>query len=143
MIFVATGQGLDEEMAARIRRHRAARGVEWETAEVPVDLVPWFVGNPHRDGSILVDCITLWLSNLLRKGLTEEEIIEQVQALLKSTRSAQGRIILVSNELGMGLVPFEAEARAFRTLSGQVNQIIAREADEVHFVVSGLAIRVK
>jgi adenosylcobinamide kinase/adenosylcobinamide-phosphate guanylyltransferase len=143
MIFVATGQGLDEEMAERIRRHRSARGPQWETAEVPVDLVAWFESNQEREGSVVVDCVTLWLSNLLSAGLSEPGAIEQAHALSKVMRSAQARIILVTNELGMGVVPFEAGGRAFRTLAGQVNQIIAREADEVHFVVSGLAVRLK
>jgi len=143
MVFVATGQGLDDEMAERIRRHQAARGPQWETAEVPIDLVSWFHGNQDRDGSILVDCITLWLSNLLSEGLSEPEVIAQVQALLKTMRNISGRIIIVTNELGMSVVPFEADARRFRNLSGEVNQIIAREADEVHFVVSGLVMRLK
>jgi adenosylcobinamide kinase/adenosylcobinamide-phosphate guanylyltransferase len=143
MVFVATGQGLDDEMAEHIRRHQAARGPQWETAEVPIDLVSWFHGNQDRDGSILVDCITLWLSNLLSNGLSEPEVIAQVQALLKTMENIPGRIIIVTNELGMSVVPFEVDTRRFRNLSGQVNQIIARKADEVHFVVSGLVTRLK
>jgi adenosylcobinamide kinase/adenosylcobinamide-phosphate guanylyltransferase len=143
MIFVATGQGVDDEMADRIRRHQAARGPQWETAEVPVDLAAWFHANRQRGGSIVVDCITLWLSNLSSKGLSAQEIIERLHVLVKTMLSGRGRIILVTNELGMGVVPFEAGARQFRTLAGQVNQILAREADEVHFVVSGLVTRLK
>ena len=142
-IFVATGQGLDEEMAERIRRHRTARGPQWETAEVPVDLIAWFEANRERDGSVVVDCLTLWLSNLLSRGLSEQGVIEQARTLSKVMRGALARIILVTNELGMSVVPFEAAARAFRDLAGQVNQLIAREADEVHFVVGGLAARLK
>jgi adenosylcobinamide kinase/adenosylcobinamide-phosphate guanylyltransferase len=142
-IFLATGQPLDEEMAERIRRHQVSRGADWKTEEVPLELLTWFDENRHRYRVVVLDCVTLWLSNLLRSGVSEPEIPRLVTALLHAIHATRSRVIAVTNELGLGLVPFEAEARRFRDLAGQVNQQIAREADEVHFVAAGLSVRLK
>ncbi len=141
--FVATGQGLDDEMAVRIARHQATRDEDWVTAEVPIDVEAWVVTQGSQYRAILFDCVTLWLSNLLGIGLKESDILDQVGTLLRAMRTTPARVVIVSNELGLGLVPAEPSARAFRDLAGRVNQQIAAEADEVHFVVSGIPLRLK
>jgi adenosylcobinamide kinase/adenosylcobinamide-phosphate guanylyltransferase len=141
--FVATSEPLDQEMAERIQRHRALRGASWQTHEVPSDLVEWMQKHGHDYQSIVIDCLTLWLSNLLGRGMADAGILERVSLLLQTIRATRERVVLVTNELGLGLVPMEASARRFRELAGQVNQRVAAEADEVYFVVSGVPTRIK
>jgi adenosylcobinamide kinase/adenosylcobinamide-phosphate guanylyltransferase len=141
--FVATGQGLDEEMAARIARHQAARQPDRETVEEPIDVEAWLAKSGAQYQTILFDCVTLWLSNLAGIGLDEQNILARTGALLEAMRAAAARVVIVSNELGLGLVPAEPHARAFRDVAGRVNQQLAAEADEVHLVVSGLLLRLK
>lgn len=141
--FVATGQGLDEEMAARIARHQATRPGDWETVEEPLEVEAWFATHGVQYRTILFDCVTLWLSNLIEAGTNEAAIHVRVEALLKSMQAASARVVIVSNELGMGLVPAEPSTRGFRDLAGRVNQQIAESAAEVCLVVSGIPIRLK
>jgi adenosylcobinamide kinase/adenosylcobinamide-phosphate guanylyltransferase len=142
-IFVATGRALDKEMAGRIRRHQRERGAGWETAEVPMELTAWFEKHQGRYRVIVLDCMTLWLSNLLGSGVPESEILDRVKNLLRAIHGTRSRVIIVANELGMGVVPFDPETRRFRDLAGQVNQQVARAADRVYFVASGCAIQMK
>lgn len=141
--FVATGQALDAEMAARIRRHQTRRASDWETAEVPLELAEWCAGHGGRYRTIVLDCVTLWLSNLNELSAGESAIEMRVEELLHAVRTTTARVIIVSNELGLGLVPAEPAARAFRDVAGRVNQQIAAEADEVHVVFSGVPLRIK
>lgn len=141
--FVATGQGLDDEMVLRIARHQATRSADWETAEVPIELAAWFSSHGKRHRTIVLDCVTLWLSNLIGAGVAEQAIAKRVTALLKAVRMTAARVVIVSNELGLGLVPAEPSARAFRDVAGRVNQQIAAAADEVHLIISGMPLRVK
>ncbi|ULA63356.1 MAG: hypothetical protein LZF86_110051 [Nitrospira sp.] len=141
--FVATGQGLDVEMAARIARHQATRAADWETAEVPLELAEWFSTSGSRYRTIVLDCVTLWLSNLQGAGVTESDLRAQVAALLKAMRKTKARVVIVSNELGLGLVPAEPTVRRFRDLAGRVNQWLAAGADDAHLVVSGIPVRLK
>jgi adenosylcobinamide kinase/adenosylcobinamide-phosphate guanylyltransferase len=142
-IFVATGQPLDKEMAGRIRRHQAERGAGWETAEVPIELTTWFEKHQGRYRIIVLDCMTLWLSNLLGSGVPDSDIHERVEDLLQAIHDIRSRVIIVANEVGMGVVPFDPETRRFRDLAGHVNQQVARAADRVYFVVSGCLIQMK
>ena len=142
-IFVATGQALDKEMAERIRRHQAERGAGWETAEVPMELAPWFEEHRGRYRVIVLDCMTLWLSNLLGSGVPDGDIPDRVNDLLNAIHRVQARVIAVANELGMGVVPFDPATRRFRDLAGRLNQQLARAADRVYFVVSGCSVQVK
>ncbi|MBI3602952.1 MAG: bifunctional adenosylcobinamide kinase/adenosylcobinamide-phosphate guanylyltransferase [Nitrospirae bacterium] len=141
--FVATGQALDEEMTVRIARHQASRGSEWKTEEVPIDLAGWFDRQGLAYRTIVVDCLTLWLSNLRERGVSEPLVSERVSMLLRAIQGTAARVVIVTNELGLGLVPLEASTRQFRDLAGQVNQQIAAEADEVYFILSGLPVQVK
>lgn len=142
-VFVATGQGLDAEMSARIARHQATRSSDWETAEVPLELAEWFSHHGHHYRTIVVDCVTLWLSNLQGLRAAEPVTMKRVEELLKTMRATAARVVIVSNELGLGLVPVEPPVRAFRDVAGRVNQQIAAEADEVHMVMGGIPLRLK
>lgn len=141
--FVATGQGLDDEMVERIARHQATRSAEWQTVEEPLDVEGWFAKQGPGYRTIVFDCMTLWLSNLLGSGLVESIILARVETLLEAMRLTGANIIIVSNELGCGLVPVEPSVRAFRDLSGRVNQCLAAGADEAYLVVGGLPLRLK
>ncbi|MBH0186334.1 MAG: bifunctional adenosylcobinamide kinase/adenosylcobinamide-phosphate guanylyltransferase [Nitrospira sp.] len=136
--FVATGQGLDEEMAMRIARHRATRSADWETVEVPIELEQWFVTSGSHYRTILFDCVTLWLSNLIGAQVKEPDIYTRVAACMNVMRTTSARVVIV-----MGLVPAEPSTRGFRDLAGRVNQLIAGTADEVYLVVSGIPLRLK
>lgn len=141
--FVATGQGLDDEMAERIARHQATRSAEWQTVEEPLDVGAWFAKQGAEYRTIVFDCVTLWLSNLVGIGLVESVILARVETLLDAMRRTGSKVIIVSNELGSGLVPAEPSVRAFRDLSGRVNQCLAAGADEAYLAVSGLPLRLK
>ena len=142
-IVVATAEGLDEEMAMKIARHRQSRSPAWETAEVPIELTTWFTEKAKTYRIIVVDCLTMWLSNLSGIGKKDQEIREEAQTFLRSIRRIRARVVLVSNELGMGVVPGDPISRWFRELSGNVNRLVAEEADEAYLIVSGMPIRLK
>lgn len=141
--FVATGQALDREMKVRIERHQATRSSDWETAEVPTDLAKWFINKGDSYRTIVLDCLTLWLSNLKGRHLRDVDVSEATANLLLAIRATKARVVIVSNELGLGLVPATKPVRAFRDLAGRVNQQVAAEADEVYLTISGLPLRLK
>lgn len=141
--FLATGQALDPEMQERITRHQASRSRDWQTAEVPVDLAAWFSKHGAGFHSVVLDCLTLWLSNLQGLRVPDAAMPERVSALLQAMRESSRRVVIVSNELGLGLVPVGRPARKFRDLAGKINQQVAAEADEVYFVISGQSLRLK
>jgi adenosylcobinamide kinase / adenosylcobinamide-phosphate guanylyltransferase len=137
-IYVATAQGLDAEMAARIGAHRARRGAGWSTLEAPRDLVAILTAPGHAP--ILVDCLTLWLSNLM---MADAQIDAEFGRLVQALQNATAPVVLVANEVGSGIVPDNALARRFRDLQGSLNQRIAAQADNVVLVVAGLPLYVK
>lgn len=141
--FVATGQALDREMKTRIERHQAARSSDWETAEVPVDIAAWVSRNGHDYQAIVIDCLTLWLSNLRQRRRSKSAISVATADMLRAIRATRTRVVIVSNELGLGLVPATKVVRGFRDLAGRVNQQVAAEADEVYLTISGLPLRLK
>ena len=140
-VLVATAQPLDEEMAARIARHRADRGPRWTTVEAPLDLPGALAGLAGGGrGAVLVDCLTLWATNLL---LAEADADAATAALLAAARALDRPLILVANEVGLGIVPDNALARRFRDLAGTLNQRVAEAADRVEFVAAGLPLVLK
>ena len=141
--FVATGQALDREMKARIERHQATRSSDWETVEIPTDIGMWISSNNITYQSVIIDCLTLWLSNMKGRRMRDSAICDATADLLRAIRRTKSCIVIVSNELGMGLVPATKPVRAFRDLAGRINQKVAAEADEVYLVVSGLPLRLK
>jgi len=141
--FVATGEPFDQEMAVRIRKHQRSRGKGWITKEVPINLADWLEQEGAQYPIVVVDCLTLWLNNLLRSKVRASRISSHVRKLLHAIRSCPSHVVMVSNELGLGLVPGDSVSREFRDLAGRMNQLVAAEADEVHFLVSGIPLRVK
>ena len=140
LIYVATGEPLDGEMAARIARHRKDRGTRWRTMDAPIHL-PEVIRREAAPGRVLlVDCLTLWLSNLM---LGEHDLPVATHQLIDALGEAQGPVLLVTNEVGMGIVPENALARRFRDEAGRLNQRVAELATEVQLVAAGLALRMK
>jgi len=139
-VYCATAEAGDAEMAARIAAHRARRGRFWRTVEAPLALAP-VIGSEAAGGHpLLVDCLTLWLSNLLLAG---RPVDEEMEALCGALRLAAGPVVLVANEVGMGLVPETPLGRQFRDAAGFLNQEVAALADRVVFVAAGLPLVLK
>jgi adenosylcobinamide kinase/adenosylcobinamide-phosphate guanylyltransferase len=141
--YLATAQPLDGEMAERILRHQQSRGGDWHTLEEPLRVAEAIRENGDRFHLILLDCLTLWISNLMMAGWSEENIVREADRLMQAGQAAECSLIFVGNEVGMGIVPDNLQARIFRDWSGLVQQKIAREADEVYLMVSGLPQRIK
>jgi adenosylcobinamide kinase/adenosylcobinamide-phosphate guanylyltransferase len=137
-VYVATAQAGDAEMAARIADHRARRGAGWHTIEAPHDPAAAIAAAPA--GGLLVDCLTLWLTNRM---LADADIEAETAGLESTLASRRGPVVLVSNEVGAGIVPDNALARRFVDLQGRLNQRIAARADRVVLVVAGLPLIVK
>ena len=141
-VYVATAQALDTEMEERIAKHRRERGSGWETIEEPLHLGRAVRGLAQTHDVAIIDCLTLWLSNLMGAGLPIEEAQED---LVQSFRSLTGstRLFVVSNEVGMGIVPENEMARQFRDMAGRLNQRVAEEADECFLVAAGIPLKIK
>ena len=138
--YIATAQAFDAEMRAKIDLHRTQRGPDWTTVEAPYDLAPALKAVPAGQG-VLLDCVTLWLSNLLlREEPTPDDDIAKVLAALERM---EGPVIVVSNEVGQGIVPENRLARRFRAMQGGLNRDIAARADTVVAVMAGLPLALK
>jgi adenosylcobinamide kinase/adenosylcobinamide-phosphate guanylyltransferase len=138
-IYIATAQSFDDEMSERIALHQTRRGEGWETVEAPHDLVGAIEVVPDQR-PILVDCLTLWLTNRMLADANLESDCERLEQVLAASR---GPWFVVSNEVGLGIVPDNQLARRFRDAAGRLNQRIAARADYVLFMVAGLPMRVK
>ena len=142
-LFLATSEALDEEMAQRIENHKKVRGPEWQTIEEPVEIVSK-INEYGADGKvILIDCLTLWLYNLLMRWDNDLRIMEETEKLIDSLKKSPTSSILVSNEVGMGIVPADPLSRRYRDLLGTMNQRIAEALDTVIFMVSGIPLFLK
>ena len=139
-LYIATGQALDGEMAERIDHHRRRRGPHWSTLEEPVELAQALDNVLRPDRPVLVDCLTLWISNLMHAG---RDVDRAVDALCEVLVRPNGPVVLVSNEVGLGLVPDNALAREFRDHQGRVNQRVAAICRKVVFVAAGLPLVLK
>jgi adenosylcobinamide kinase/adenosylcobinamide-phosphate guanylyltransferase len=134
-LYLATAQPGDAEMAERIDRHRRRRGPAWSTVEEPLDLGPVLRQHARADRPILVDCLTLWLSNVIAAG---RDAMAETARLTRDLTGLAGPVVFVSNEVGLGIVPATPLGRAFRDDAGRLNQEMALVADRVIFVVAGL-----
>jgi adenosylcobinamide kinase/adenosylcobinamide-phosphate guanylyltransferase len=143
LCYIATGQPADTEMAERIAAHKARRGEKWSTVEEPVLLTEALKTADGRFRAIMVDCITLWLTNLLLAHEDADRTLEEVGKLAELLPELTTPLILVSNEVGMGIVPDNPLARTFRDLAGRANEILAAAADEVYVTISGIPLRLK
>ena len=141
-LFMATAQTLDGEMEERVKRHKETRGPQWGLLEEPLEIAKALIDNCKGFEAVLLDCLTVWLSNvLLDKG--EELVDEYVRTLLEAFKIAEQSIIMVSNEVGMGIIPDNPLGRKFRDLAGHLNQEIAKTADKVILTVAGLPVYLK
>jgi adenosyl cobinamide kinase/adenosyl cobinamide phosphate guanylyltransferase len=136
VVVIATAEPRDEEMAERIRRHREQRPSEWSTVEEPVDLEAALASVPH-EAQALVDCLTLWVSNLVERGLSDEDVEDRARKAASLAASRTSGTVAVTNEVGSGVVPANPLARRYRDLLGGVNAIWAEAADRVGLVVAG------
>ena len=139
-VYIATGTPGDAEMSARIQQHRARRGDRWRTVEEPLDLSGALAREARGGRTVLVDCLTLWLSNVMAAGHDPEAGMD---GLVRALGQSTGAIVLVANEVGLGIVPDNALARAFRDHAGRLNQAVASVADRVIFVAAGLPMTLK
>ncbi len=143
LLYVATAEVRDAEMAERVDRHRLARDARWRSLEEPLDLAGKIPPAAGGCEAILVDCLTLWLSNLLERTGDGLEITDEANRLIAALRQLDAAVYIVSNEVGSGIVPENRLARCFRDLAGLLNQQFAAAADEAWMVVSGLPLRLK
>ena len=139
-LYIATGQAWDDEMRERIASHQTRCGDGWETVEAPLDLAQALETHAQADRPILVDCLTLWVTNLM---LGEHDIGKAFDGLAATLPGLEGPVVFVSNEVGLGIVPDNAMARAFRDHAGRLHQLIASLADDVYFVAAGLPLKMK
>lgn len=136
-LYLATAEAMDDEMAARIAKHKARRGAAWETIEEPREMVAVLGREARPDRPILVDCLTLWLSFLMFRDAQAEAEIGKLRDLLQS-RALRGPVVFVSNEIGLGVVPDNEMSRLFLDAQGELNQLVAKLADQVVLVTAGL-----
>lgn len=142
-IFIATSVPTDKEMDARVVKHQKERGDDWITAEVPVEIPSKIIELSESSDVILVDCLTLWISNLMFNNVDDDAIVKITQELQDTLKIINVPVFLVANEVGMGVVPENALARRFRDMAGMVNQKIAQTADKVIYTVAGIPMIVK
>lgn len=136
VVFVATGEAGDAEMADRIARHRAERPGHWTTVEAPLDLTGAVV-DLAPEQAVIVDCLSLWVSNLMGRGDDEASTLQQAEALGRWAAAYPGQVLAVSNEVGSGIVPLHPVSRDYRDRLGRVNAIVAAHADLAQLVVAG------
>ena len=139
-IYIATAEAFDAEMIDKIAVHKARRGAVWTNVEEPLDLVGTIGRADAPDAVLLVDCLTIWLSNLMAD---HRDIASEIARLVDALDGLQGKIVMVANEVGLGIVPENTLSRTFRNLHGTLNQTVAGVADRVVFVAAGLPLALK
>jgi adenosylcobinamide kinase / adenosylcobinamide-phosphate guanylyltransferase len=139
--FIATAKAVDAEMEAKIRRHRKERPNSWQTVEEPLDLAPILATHGADFDLLLVDCLTIFVANALEDGVTSAN--EHIDSLVRALRTAEASVVLVSNEVGSGVVPDYPSGRQFRDLLGELNQRVAAVADNVVLMIAGLPLVLK
>ena len=142
-IFVATCIPYDDEMRHRVAKHRRERSQNWQTLEAPELLPQAITENSGNASVLLVDCLTLWINNLLAASGDTEKIVKKIEKLVQAIEAANCPVVLVSNEVGAGIVPENQLARQYRDLVGTANQAVAAQADRVIWMVAGIPVTVK
>lgn len=142
-LYLATLEVLDEEMSRRVEEHKKMRGDEWITVEEPIEVVKRIEQYQKKIEVILLDCLTLWLTNLMLRGNDDSRILNEIDRFTSVSKEIQSSLIVVSNEVGMGIVPVDPLGRRFRDISGMANQRIASVSEKVIFMVSGIPIFLK
>lgn len=141
--FIATGQALDKEMRERIRKHQQLRPRHWQTFEETQDIAALLKKINNDFPCIIIDCLTLLVSNLLLAGHGHAVIEDKIRQLVAGLKKKKAQAVIIANEVGLGIVPRNKLAREFRDITGRMNQIVAKEADEVVFMVSGIPTKIK
>ncbi|MEM9107010.1 MAG: bifunctional adenosylcobinamide kinase/adenosylcobinamide-phosphate guanylyltransferase [Pseudomonadota bacterium] len=139
-VYVATGRSFDTEMEDRIRHHKQRRGPEWRTIEEPLALVGVLEEQGREGRALLVDCLTLWVTNLM---MDDRDIETEASRLAETLTVTAGAVVLVSNEVGLGIVPDNAMARQFRDHAGRLHQLVAAQAQDVYLMAAGLPLKMK
>jgi len=142
-LFIATAQAFDAEMERRIRDHRVERGAAFETLEEPLALADTIRAHSERVDVIVIDCLTLWLSNLLMQDERGSHVDGQLEALLAALCARRSHVVVVTNEVGMGVVPDNALARRFRDCTGRAHTQLARASDEIYLGALGCLLRLR
>ncbi len=140
-LYVATCEFFDEEMEEKIRRHREERGDVWDLVEEPL-IVPEALSQAKEYDTVVVDSVTVWVGNMLFRGMGRKKILSEIDRTLEVAKSLK-KVIFVSDEVGMGIVPENPISRRFRSILGEVNQRVAKGSEEVYVVFSGIPVRIK
>ncbi len=140
VIFVATARETDEEMKERISNHKKERPALWEVTEAPLYPQKFLTQRVNFKGGIILDCVTFWVANLMDH---KEKVEQNIKEFIEISKKIAGKVYIVSNEVGMGIVPSSASGRKFRDLLGKANQLIAQESEEVYFMISGIPHKIK
>jgi adenosylcobinamide kinase/adenosylcobinamide-phosphate guanylyltransferase len=140
LVYIATAEAFDEEMSDRIARHKQDRGSRWTTVEEPLDIAAVITAHSNQETTLLIDCLTIWLSNVMLAG---QDVAAAVDGLAQALSRASASIVLVSNEVGSGIVPESTLGRQFRDEAGWMNQRIAAAAEDVALITAGLPLWLK
>jgi adenosylcobinamide kinase/adenosylcobinamide-phosphate guanylyltransferase len=150
VLFVATAEAGDADMARRIEAHRRSRPAGWTTLEATIRIGRWVAENIGKNGTVIIDCITLLVNNVIRPygetadaGLMEKAVVTEIEELINCMENSGVQFIIVTNEVGLGIVPADRVSRIYRDLLGKANQMLARHADEVYLMVAGIPLPVK
>ena len=153
VVYIATAEAKDDEMVARIKKHQAERPLSWQTLEIPTNIGAYLAQNPITADVVLLDCLTLLVTNVLLvenpdledidEGRSETAVATEISALITTIQQSNAHWLIVSNEVGLGLVPPYPIGRIYRDTLGRANQQLAKAANHVHFLVAGLPITVK
>lgn len=141
--FIATCRVRDSEMEQRVRQHQKTRPSHWKTFEDIEDISVLLKNISSKFGLIIIDCLTLWVSEFIIRGFKQKTIENKIKEMLSILRKGEARAIIVSNEVGLGIVPVSELAREFRDVAGRINQLVARESDNVYFMVAGIGWKIK
>ncbi len=141
--FIATGQALDKEMAERIKKHQSDRPAGWKTVEEPLNIASAIAKLPKNTQAVIIDCLTLLVTNLMLSGKTDKQIKDAIKNVITTAKSIKATVIVVSNEVGAGIVPENKMARDFRDIAGIANQIVAKASDKAYAMFAGYPVKLK
>ncbi|MFA6356377.1 MAG: bifunctional adenosylcobinamide kinase/adenosylcobinamide-phosphate guanylyltransferase [Candidatus Omnitrophota bacterium] len=143
VFYIATAEALDIGMRKRIQAHRKSRPKDWHTVEEPLSVKKAVLRLPRGEKTVIIDCLTLFISNLIHKGYSDAEVLSEIKGVMAALRKNSALAIIVTNEVGSGIVPDTALGRRFRDLQGMANSMAAKEAEKVCLLVSGIPLYIK
>ncbi len=140
--YIATAEALDNEMKKRIQSHKKRRNKNWTTIEEPLNVAK-ALNNIGKNANVLIDCVTLLMNNYFKENYNEKKIQDKFVEIIKSIRNNNLSVIIVTNEIGSGIVPSDKNTRRFRDIQGKINQYLGKEADEVYLLTCGISLKIK